>query len=97
MIGTDADQDFTAFWAAYPRKIGKGAARKAYRSAVIGKRTDPKKITLAGEAFRDECKRLGTEMKFIPHPATWLNAERYDDEAHEASGATGYSYSPWEN
>jgi hypothetical protein len=36
-------------------------------------------------------------MKFIPHPSTWLTAERYDDEAHEAAGPTGYSYSPWEN
>src|ERR1700691_581182 len=32
--GSDQDPDFAAFWSAYPRKVGKGQARKAWRAGV---------------------------------------------------------------
>lgn len=95
-IGSDADPDFTEFWAAYPRKISKGAARKAYRSAVIGKLADPKQITLRTELFRAEQKRLGVEVKYIPHPATWLNGERYGDEPEAENSPAAPAHDPWE-
>lgn len=70
------DQDpegFEAWWAAYPRKTAKGAAIKAYRKALD--RTDVETLLRAvkGHAFSDD-------PKFIPHPATWLNQQRWDDE-----------------
>jgi hypothetical protein len=79
--GSDDDPDFTAFWKAYPRKIAKGHARKAWRGAVRGRRIEPKLIILTAEQFRDAVKAARTEQRFIPHPATWLNGERYGDEA----------------
>lgn len=92
--GSDQDPDFTAFWAVYLRKVGKGQARKAWRSAVIGHRVNPKTIIAAAERFRDECRSRGTAIEFIPHPATWLNGERWDDGSGE-DPAIG-SPDPWE-
>ena len=95
--GSDDDLDFVAFWSAYPRKIGKGHARKAWRAAVVGSHVDPKEIILACERFRDETRMQRTEQKFIPHPTTWLNAERYGDETASPNGRIPYPTSPWDN
>lgn len=90
--------DFAAFYAAYPRKVGKGNARKAFAAAVKrgAKSAD---LVAASAAHRDNWARCRTEMRFIPHPATWLNGERYDDElpapsALRATGTGGYE-GPW--
>jgi len=64
--------DFEAFWEAYPRKVGKGAARKAYGQAV--KKTPPASILTALAGFD-----WSPDPKFIPYPATWLNQERWLD------------------
>lgn len=76
--------EFTEFWAAYPRKVGKQAAIKAYSKAM--KLTDPQKI-LEGIQKIDV-----TEPQYIPHPATWLNAGRWDDEVIKPKE----TYSPWD-
>lgn len=65
---------FEEFWRAYPRRVGKGAARKAWQVAV--KTHDPAAV-IAG------ARRFGArphEARFTPHPATWLRAERWADE-----------------
>lgn len=71
---------FERFWEAYPRKVGKGAARKAFDRAVCRLRDQgdeglPRMLAAIGEA-----KRGWDDPEFIPHPATWLNQERWDDE-----------------
>ena len=65
---------FADFWAAYPRRTGKGAAEKAWVAAT--KIAQPAAIlsALAGQTF-------SPDPKFIPHPATWLNQRRWEDEA----------------
>lgn len=68
--------EFEEFWAAYPRKIGKAAALKAWKSAT--KTTHPDTIQAGIEAHRDNL--AAREARFIPHPSTWLNAGRWDDE-----------------
>lgn len=64
------------FWEAYPRKVGKQSALKAWRKAA--KTTTPANL-LAG-AIRFAKDPNLPEKQFIPHPATWLNAGRWDDE-----------------
>ncbi|GAA2545926.1 hypothetical protein HD598_002135 [Neomicrococcus aestuarii] len=76
--------EFTEFWAAYPRKVGKQAAIKAYSKAM--KLADPQKI-LEGIQKIDV-----TDSQYIPHPATWLNAGRWDDEVIKPKE----TYSPWD-
>ena len=68
--------DFEAFWSDYPRKVGKGAAVKAWKAAT--RKTNP-------QAIRDGLRRqlpamTQQEPRFIPHPSTWLNSERWTDD-----------------
>ena len=65
---------FNEFWEIYPRKIGKFQAQKSFL------KYDEKhysKIIYATKVFAQE--NINTEEKFIPHPTTYLNQQRYLD------------------
>jgi len=82
--GKDGDpQDFEVFWSAYPRKVAKGAARKAW-AATSGKRPPVAEIVSAvtAQAETEQWREAGG--KFIPHPATWLRAERWGDVVNDS-------------
>jgi hypothetical protein len=67
---------FEDFWAAYPRKIGKGNARKAFASAM--KKASIEEIS---SGLNAQLSILSAkEQKYIPHASTWLNGERWNDE-----------------
>lgn len=85
--GTDA---FDAFYAVYPRKVGKGAARKAW-AAAIKRGADPAHMIAAAERYRDNPSRL---PQYTKHPGPWLNDERYDDEPERPAiaPATNHDY-----
>lgn len=68
--------EFDQFWEVYPRKVAKGAAKKAYRNAL--KRATAEEI-LAG-AKRYAKFLAGSDPQFIAHAASWLNADRWLDE-----------------
>lgn len=78
---------FDDFWKVYPRKVAKGAAAKAWRSAV--KKADVEVIVKAAEKYR-----WPDDPKFIPHPATWLNSERWADVEGTAKPSFVPSYRP---
>jgi hypothetical protein len=67
--------EFEEFWKAYPRKVARGSASRAFAKAV--KKTSPATILEAVKLFAVSC--AGKEPDFIPHAATWLNAERWSD------------------
>jgi len=69
---------FDVFWKQYPKKIGKGAARKAFEKGKCAGKIDAilKAIGQQGATF--QWRKDGGQ--FIPHPATWLNQERWEDE-----------------
>lgn len=71
------DAGFDEFWSNYPRKVGKDDARKAYMRAL--KRASADEV-LAGTVRLANDPNLPTDRQFIPHPATWLNGGRWDDE-----------------
>ena len=75
--GDDDSPEFTRFWDIYPRKVGKGAARTAWARAT--RKTAPEVITEAAHAHARTWASADTEARFIPHPASWLNAERWND------------------
>jgi hypothetical protein len=77
----DADEQFNRFWAAYPRREAKRAARKAWDKAIS--RAEPDSIVAGAERYRDQ---PGRDPKFTAHPATWLNADRWADEPPPPSG-----------
>lgn len=68
---------FAVFWDAYPRKVAKAAAEKAYARALANG-ADPALI-LAGAEFYALERKL-QDPKFTKHPATWLNGHCWDDE-----------------
>ena len=69
---------FEAFWNAYPRRIGKGAARISFARACDF--ANPNDIVQAAIVYSKHCLDQGTEIQFIPHPSTWLNQERWEDD-----------------
>jgi len=73
---------FDQFWEWYPRKVGKEAAKKAWDKART--KTDQQHILQGLENYRLDPNLPAKE--FIPHPATWLNEGRWDDEPLPARG-----------
>lgn len=71
---------FDLFWHAYPRKVGKDAAKKAFS------RVKEPVETLLAAIERQKCGRQWQENggQYIPNPATWLNQGRWQDEVPEA-------------
>jgi hypothetical protein len=45
---------------------------------------DPRLIVIAGSAYGERCAALQKEPQFVPHPATWLNQERWEDDEEQA-------------
>lgn len=70
--------DFRVFWDAYPRRVAKDAAEKSFAKAwrKIGTE-NPLAVILAGI---ERALPGWDDRTFIPHPATWLNQGRWDDE-----------------
>lgn len=71
-----ASPEFDSFWVSYPRKVGKDAARKAFAKALA--RTDFGTVMAGVEGLR--IRVAGKDQQFTPHPSTWLNEGRWDDE-----------------
>lgn len=74
--GVCIDADFERFWQAYPRKVGKGQARRAWATAL--KKTTADFIILVVSS-----QKFDHRERFQPHPATWLNGERWLDEPRQ--------------
>lgn len=85
---------FEQFYAAYPRKVAKDAAKKAYLKRLPT-------LTLHNEMLRAVEEQKNCEQwrkdggQFIPHPATWLNQARWEDEI--ATEEQGYWYEGMED
>jgi hypothetical protein len=79
------DDLFNDFWEAYPRKVGKATAKRAFaKAAAIDNPTE----IITGAARLAADPNL-PPAQFIPHPTTWLNREGWLDEplpAREKSG-----------
>ena len=67
--------DFAAFWAAYPRKVGKPKARTAFASAL--NRAPGETVVAGARRYRDDPNRAD---EFTAHPTTWLNRDGWDDD-----------------
>jgi hypothetical protein len=72
-------QGFDQFYAEYPRRVARADALRAFMRAVQAG-TSPEAIVEGARRFAFLCRREGTERQYIPHPATWINGERWTDE-----------------
>jgi hypothetical protein len=74
---------FEEFWKLYPRKQAKGAARTAFQKAL--RKADIETILSGVRRFASDPNR---EPEFTAHASTWLNQERWLDEAQPAKALT---------
>lgn len=81
------DDGFEKFWKEYPRKVGKDAAKRAFEKAI--KKADIE--TLVTAVQRQKCGTQWTRDngQYIPHPATWLNQGRWQDEVDNGGSNNG--------
>lgn len=70
---------FNEFWTAYPRKLDKAKAFRAFRSAL--KRATFEDIIAGVLLYRNDPKR---DPDFTKYPATWLNNDSWEN-THEPS------------
>lgn len=76
---TPDDDLFPRFWKLYPNKKGKAAAEKAWAKLKV----TPELFNLIAQGLAKQCASLAWTKdggQFIPHPATWLNGKRWEDE-----------------
>lgn len=78
---------FTEFWAMYPKKVGKGAAEKAFERIRPDKQTFDRMVS-AISAQKQSRQWRENNGQYIPNPATWLNQRRWEDEVTQATGDT---------
>lgn len=76
---TAVDGDaFNAFWRAYPRKVGKQAAMKAWAKLKVD---DKLQAAIMGAlTVQRQSEQWRRDVRFVPHAATWLNGRRWEDE-----------------
>ena len=84
---------FPDWWSIWGKKKAKGDAEKAYKAAV------PKKIShddlmTKTRAYWDHVKASGTDLQYVPYPATWLRAEQWDDDLTDTPGQQGAVFDP---
>jgi len=73
---------FDIWWAEYPRKVSKIPARLAYIKAISS--VSHEELLSAIKAYRAATNDWKPEdRRFIPYPASWLNAGCWDDDQAE--------------
>lgn len=77
--GNGLRERFSEFWRCYPRRVGKDAAWRVWQklkpdTALLAQMLS----VLAWQKQQDAWVKDGGQ--FIPHPATWLNQGRWEDE-----------------
>ena len=74
---------FDTFWKAYPKKVAKEVAAKAF--AKLRPSQEMLDEMLAAIAIQKATPQW-TSVQFIPNPATWLNQARWQDEVDGNTG-----------
>ena len=73
--------DFEQFWQLYNYKVAKKAARKAWSKVSEADRA---------QVMESLPERIATDKQWLagfqPHPATFLNGERWEDEYEKCKG-----------
>lgn len=88
-LALDVKLGFVEFWKCYPKKIAKPNAEKAWMK--IAPDVDLTKRIIHAISAQ---KLIEREEQFIPYPASWLNARRWEDGLDGGKPANGLKY--WE-
>lgn len=72
----ELESDFERFWSAYPKKVGRKKAKEAFSKVGV-----PVELLVdAVESQKHTPQWTKDNGQYIPHPATWLNQSRWEDE-----------------
>ena len=85
--GTIFEDPFVRFYAVFPRRVAREAARKAFAKAL--KTVTVEELVAGAERYRDDPDR---DPRYTAYPATWLNAGRWADERPSANGKASDPY-----
>lgn len=69
---------FAEFWKAYPRKTNKNFAEKVFAKLKVDQEMLDK--MLQAIALQNKTVWKDKDQQYIPHPSTWLNGQRWEDE-----------------
>ena len=68
-------EKFNKFWSLYPRKVAKIVAERRW------KKLSNKDIDEIFKIYHEHLIRWRyKDIQYVPHPATWLNQRRWEDE-----------------
>ena len=76
---TTLDSAFTTFWSLYPKKVAKPVALRAWIKLSPSEPLQGAILASLKRAMTSD-DWLKDEGRYIPHPATWLNQRRWEDE-----------------
>ena len=79
---SETSELFDVFWLAYPKKVAKGEAQKAWRQ-ITPDQAAVKEMLAALSWQREQAAWRRDSGKYIPNPATWLRGHRWQDEPFE--------------
>ena len=77
---------FDRFWTAYPRKVAKPDARKKFEKLNPDEELLQTMLTAIEKQKRSD-QWTRDNGQYIPHPSTWLNQRRWEDEVQEVKPA----------
>lgn len=83
---SDSPEGFAVFWKLYPRKVQKAKAEAAWKKLNV----TPDLLTVITAALARQATSidwLKSNGQFIPHPTTWLNGRRWEDEVKANNSA----------
>ena len=80
---------FDSFWVCYPRHVAKAAARKAWAKLSPEQQTA---AIIGIVAWRPIM--LTKDAEYLPHPASWLNGERWEDELPRQTTSVHVPFKP---
>jgi len=83
---TKTNIEFDIFWKAYPKKVGKALALKAFQKALKSGLPTMDILVAKIEKLRMSGQWKRENGQYIPNPATWLNRGGWDDELPEGPG-----------
>lgn len=78
VIASQEDLSFDIFWKAYPKKTNKEFAKRVFAKLKVDRDLLNKIINSLSIQTRTIWKDKDTQ--YIPHPSTWLNGKRWEDE-----------------
>lgn len=79
--------EFDAWWSAYPRRIKKEAAYRAYQKRRDEDGRSAEALLRAAERYADWFEAEHGELEYVPYPSSWLNG--HEDEEWENGRPAG--------